>query len=113
MAASPGAKAEGASAPSAKCRQDWACRSMSCATGKAAFRSFARCSARVTAAIIGPTMSRWCADPSLLSTEGYTVRGVQQLLKSKEPLPEPVPQDEGLVDALKRVRAELTAALAD
>ena len=50
---------------------------------------------------------------SLLSHQGYTVRGVQQLLKSKEPLPEPAPQDEGLVDALKRVRAELTAALAD
>jgi DNA-binding transcriptional MerR regulator len=50
---------------------------------------------------------------SLLSHQGYTVRGVQQLLKGKEPLPEPAPQDENLVDALKRVRAELTAALAD
>ena len=50
---------------------------------------------------------------ALLTHQGYTVRGVQQLLKGKEPLPEPAPQEEGLVDALKRVRAELTAALAD
>ena len=50
---------------------------------------------------------------SLLSHQGYTVRGVQQLLKGKEPLPEPAPQDENLIDALKRIRAELTAALAD
>ena len=47
----------------------------------------------------------------LLSREGYTVRGVQLLLKSKEPLPEPPPIEEGLVDALKRVRADLQAAI--
>ncbi|GAA4000304.1 MerR family transcriptional regulator [Sphingomonas humi] len=47
----------------------------------------------------------------LLTSQGYTVRGVQQLLKGKEPLPEPPPVEEGLVDALKRVRAELTAAI--
>jgi len=47
----------------------------------------------------------------LLTQQGYTVRGVQQLLKSKEPLPEPVPVEEDLVDALKRVRAELAKAL--
>nr|WP_314445969.1 MerR family transcriptional regulator [uncultured Sphingomonas sp.] len=50
---------------------------------------------------------------SLLSQQGYTVRGVQQLLKGKEPLPEPAAPEEGLVEALKRVRAELTAAIAD
>jgi DNA-binding transcriptional MerR regulator len=48
---------------------------------------------------------------SLLSHQGYTVRGVQQLLRSKEPLPEPPPVEEDLVAALKRVRAELKAAL--
>ena len=47
----------------------------------------------------------------LLTHQGYTVRGVQQLLKSKEPLPEPAPVEEDLVDALKRVRAELARAL--
>lgn len=50
---------------------------------------------------------------SLLSHQGYTVRGVQQLLKGKEPLPEAPAHEEGLVDALKRVRADLTAAIAD
>jgi DNA-binding transcriptional MerR regulator len=49
----------------------------------------------------------------LLSQQGYTVRGVQQLLKGKDPLPEPVRPEENLVDALKRVRADLTAAIAD
>jgi DNA-binding transcriptional MerR regulator len=48
---------------------------------------------------------------SLLSRQGYTVRGVQQLLKGKEPLPEPSPQEEDLLSALKRVRAELDAAI--
>ena len=48
---------------------------------------------------------------SLLNRQGYTVRGVQQLLRGKEPLPEPAPVEEGLVDALKRVRAELEAAI--
>ncbi len=48
---------------------------------------------------------------SLLSHQGYTVRGVQQLLKGKEPLPEAATREEGLVDALKRVRAELMNAL--
>ena len=47
----------------------------------------------------------------LLSHEGYTVRGVQQLLKSRQPLPEPKPVEEDLVGALKRVRAELKAAI--
>jgi len=47
----------------------------------------------------------------LLTRNGYTVRGVQQLLKSKEPLPEPTPADEDLLTALKRVRAELEAAI--
>lgn len=47
----------------------------------------------------------------LLSKEGYTVRGVQQLLRSKEPLPEPEPVEEDLLAALKRVRAELGEAL--
>ena len=50
---------------------------------------------------------------SLLSQQGYTVRGVQQLLKGKEPLPEPPQQEEDLVEALKRVRAELAAAIAE
>jgi DNA-binding transcriptional MerR regulator len=50
---------------------------------------------------------------SLLSHQGYTVRGVQLLLKGKEPLPEPRADEESLVDALKRIRAELTAAIAD
>lgn len=48
---------------------------------------------------------------SLLTHQGYTVRGVQQLLKSKQPLPEVAPDEEGLVDALKRVRAELIDAI--
>lgn len=48
---------------------------------------------------------------SLLSQQGYTVRGVQQLLKSKEPLPDPTPIEEDLVGALKRVRAELVDAI--
>lgn len=48
---------------------------------------------------------------SLLTHQGYTVRGVQQLLKSKQPLPEVAPVEEGLVDALKRVRAELIDAI--
>lgn len=48
---------------------------------------------------------------SLLTHQGYTVRGVQRLLKSKEPLPEVAPVEEGLVDALKRVRAELIDAI--
>lgn len=47
----------------------------------------------------------------LLSTEGYTVRGVQQLLKSKEPLPEPRPVEEDLVTALKRIRDDLAGAI--
>lgn len=47
----------------------------------------------------------------LLSQEGYTVRGVQQLLRSKEPFPEPKPVEEDVLGALKRVRAELEAAL--
>jgi DNA-binding transcriptional MerR regulator len=50
---------------------------------------------------------------SLLSHQGYTVRGVQQLLRSKEPLPEPSQLEEDLVGALKRVRAELAAAITD
>lgn len=48
---------------------------------------------------------------SLLTHQGYTVRGVQQLLKSKQPLPEVAPVEGGLVDALKRVRAELIDAI--
>jgi DNA-binding transcriptional MerR regulator len=47
----------------------------------------------------------------LLSREGYTVRGVQQLLRGKDPLPDPPQVEEDLLDALKRVRAELRAAL--
>lgn len=55
----------------------------------------------------------------LLSTDGYTVRGVQQLLKGKEAeqvgngsvAVAVVPGDEDLVGALKRVRAELYSAL--
>jgi DNA-binding transcriptional MerR regulator len=47
----------------------------------------------------------------LLSEQGYTVRGVQQLLKSKEPLPEPAPVEEDLLAGLKRVRADLAKAL--
>jgi DNA-binding transcriptional MerR regulator len=47
----------------------------------------------------------------LLSTDGYTVRGVQQLLKSKDPLPEPAPVEEDLLGSLKRVSAALKAAL--
>jgi DNA-binding transcriptional MerR regulator len=50
---------------------------------------------------------------SLLSHQGYTVRGVQQLLRGKEPLPEPVAVEEDLVGALKRVRAELAKAIAE
>lgn len=50
---------------------------------------------------------------SLLSHQGYTVRGVQQLLKDKAPLPEPSPVEEDLVGSLKRIRAELQAAIAD
>jgi DNA-binding transcriptional MerR regulator len=49
----------------------------------------------------------------LLNRQGYTIRGVQQLLKAKEPLPEPAPREEELVDALRRVRAELADAIAD
>ena len=47
----------------------------------------------------------------LLSQQGYTVRGVQLLLKGKDPLPEPPRPEEDLVGALKRVRAELVAAI--
>lgn len=47
----------------------------------------------------------------LLTSQGYTVRGVQQLLKGKDPLPEPVKPEEGLLDSLKRIRADLEAAL--
>ena len=47
----------------------------------------------------------------LLSQQGYTVRGVQQLLRGKEPLPEPPVIEEDLLGALKRVRADLEAAL--
>lgn len=47
----------------------------------------------------------------LLNRQGYTVRGVQALLKSKAPLPEPLPIEEELIDALKRVRADLEAAI--
>ncbi|GAA4023953.1 hypothetical protein GCM10022280_25940 [Sphingomonas swuensis] len=47
----------------------------------------------------------------LLNRQGYTVRGVQQLLKSKEPIPEPEPVAEDLLGALKRVRAELVEAI--
>src|SRR5688500_17363445 len=50
---------------------------------------------------------------SLLSHQGYTVRGVQQLLKDKAPLPEPAPVEEDLLGSLKRIRAELQAAIAD
>jgi DNA-binding transcriptional MerR regulator len=50
---------------------------------------------------------------SLLSHQGYTVRGVQQLLRDKAPLPEPVvANEEDLVGALKRIRAELLDAIA-
>jgi hypothetical protein len=38
---------------------------------------------------------------------------VQQLLRGKEPLPEPVAIEEDLVSALKRIRAELAQAIAD
>ena len=48
----------------------------------------------------------------LLTREGYTVRGVQQLLRGKDPLPEPVAPPENLLGALKRVRDELEAAIA-
>jgi DNA-binding transcriptional MerR regulator len=48
----------------------------------------------------------------LLAHQGYTVRGVQQLLKSKEPLPEPAAPPEDLVGALRRVRADLVDAIA-
>jgi DNA-binding transcriptional MerR regulator len=48
---------------------------------------------------------------SLLSQQGYTVRGVQQLLKGKEPLPEPLQQEDDLVGALKRLRADLVRAI--
>jgi DNA-binding transcriptional MerR regulator len=48
---------------------------------------------------------------SLLSHQGYTVRGVQQLLKDKAPLAEPVTNEEDLVSALKRIRAELVEAI--
>ena len=45
------------------------------------FPQLRRCSARATAAITGPTMSRWCArSTTLLNQEGYTIRGVQKLL---------------------------------
>ncbi len=47
----------------------------------------------------------------LLNAQGYTVRGVQLLLKGKETLPEPIPVEEDLVSALKRVRAALAGAL--
>ena len=50
---------------------------------------------------------------ALLSQEGYTVRGVQQLLKGKGPLPEPVHVEEDLLGALKRLRAELQQAISD
>ena len=50
---------------------------------------------------------------NLLTHQGYTVRGVQQLLKGKDPLPEPVAPPEDLAGALKRIRAELAEALAD
>ncbi|GAA4029513.1 hypothetical protein GCM10022281_05870 [Sphingomonas rosea] len=48
---------------------------------------------------------------SLLNQQGYTVKGVQQLLRGKDPLPEPAPVEENLVGALKRIRAELADAL--
>jgi DNA-binding transcriptional MerR regulator len=47
----------------------------------------------------------------LLSQQGYTVRGVQLLLKGKDPLPEAPRQEEDLVGALKRIRAELVDAI--
>jgi DNA-binding transcriptional MerR regulator len=47
----------------------------------------------------------------LLSREGYTVRGVQQLLKGKDPLPDPPEPELDVVEALKRVRSELREAL--
>ena len=51
----------------------------------------------------------------LLSQQGYTLRGVQLLLRSKEPQPDPLPppppRDEDLLGALKRVRADLSEAI--
>jgi DNA-binding transcriptional MerR regulator len=46
----------------------------------------------------------------LLNSEGYTVRGVQQILRGKEEEAPPRPQED-LLSALKRVRDELRSAL--
>ena len=72
------------SAPSAKSPKTWTCRSMCCGSGKRDFRRSSRSSAAAAGATIGPTTSNSCArSRSLLYGEGYTIKGVQKLLREQ------------------------------
>ncbi len=71
-------------APSAKSLRNWICRSMCCASGRPSSTRSGRSSGLADGATIGRTTCSFSrAIRILLYSEGYTIKGVQRILKEQ------------------------------